>query len=81
MLEIDKFNKIIVANWKLNGSLQFIDEYLTGDKYDYCIAIKNGDDLLKKYVLNWVLENLIPLSSKNLKSVFIISYEESLSDL
>ena len=28
MLEIDKFNKIIVANWKLNGSLQFIDEYL-----------------------------------------------------
>tara|TARA_B100001142_G_scaffold269997_1_gene275893 strand:- start:5291 stop:6259 length:969 start_codon:yes stop_codon:yes gene_type:complete len=57
---------------------KFIDEYLTGDKYDYCIAIKNGDDLLKKYVLNWVLENLIPLSSKNLKSVFIISYEEML---
>ena len=27
MLQINKFNKIIAANWKLNGSLLFIDEY------------------------------------------------------
>ena len=27
MLEINKFNKIIVANWKLNGSFDFIDNY------------------------------------------------------
>ena len=28
MLEIEKFNKIIIANWKLNGSLSFSNEYL-----------------------------------------------------
>ena len=27
MLEINKFNKIIAANWKLNGSLDFIQGY------------------------------------------------------
>ena len=27
MLKIDQFTKIIVANWKLNGSLDFIDSY------------------------------------------------------
>ena len=27
MLEINKFNKIIAANWKLNGSLEFTSEY------------------------------------------------------
>ena len=27
MVEINKFNKIIVANWKLNGSLVFIRDY------------------------------------------------------
>ena len=27
MLEINKFNKIIVANWKLNGSFDFIESY------------------------------------------------------
>jgi len=27
MLEINKFNKIIVANWKLNGSFEFIESY------------------------------------------------------
>jgi triosephosphate isomerase len=29
MLEISKFNKIIVANWKLNGSFDFIQSYFT----------------------------------------------------
>ena len=28
MLDINKFNKIIVANWKMNGSIDFIHEYL-----------------------------------------------------
>ena len=28
MLKIDKFDKIIVANWKLNGSINFIEQYL-----------------------------------------------------
>ena len=27
MLEIQKFNKIIVANWKMNGSSSFIDNF------------------------------------------------------
>ena len=27
MLEIKKFNKIIAANWKLNGSIDFIEDY------------------------------------------------------
>ena len=28
MLEINKFDRIIVANWKLNGSIDFIEQYL-----------------------------------------------------
>jgi len=28
MLKINKFDKIIVANWKLNGSIDFIEQYL-----------------------------------------------------
>ena len=28
MLEIEKFNKIIAANWKMNGSLLFIDNFV-----------------------------------------------------
>ena len=27
MLKMDKFNKIVVANWKLNGSFDFIKSY------------------------------------------------------
>jgi len=57
---------------------KFVKEYLGDDKYNYCIEIINSDNLLSKYVLNWVLENLIPLKSKNLNSVYIISYEEML---
>ena len=28
MIEIQKYNRIIVANWKLNGSTSFLSEYL-----------------------------------------------------
>ena len=35
MLEIDKFNKIIIANWKLNGSLSFSNEYFKNIKFDH----------------------------------------------
>ena len=27
MLKIDNFKEIIVANWKLNGSFSFVEEY------------------------------------------------------
>ena len=44
MLEINKFNKIIVANWKLNGSFKFIDSYFNAlqsvnIKSDICAII------------------------------------------
>lgn len=44
MLEINKFNKIIVANWKLNGSFEFIDSYFNAlqsvnIKSDICAII------------------------------------------
>lgn len=44
MLEINKFNKIIVANWKLNGSFEFIDSYFNclqsvNIKSDICVII------------------------------------------
>ena len=28
MLEIDKLSKIVAANWKMNGSILFIDNFL-----------------------------------------------------
>ena len=34
MLEIDNFDKIIVANWKLYGSLSFIESYIKNIKFD-----------------------------------------------
>ena len=34
MLEIENFNKIIVANWKLQGSLSFIKTYIKNIKFD-----------------------------------------------
>ncbi len=34
MLEMDNFDKIIVANWKLNGSLSFSEEYFNNIKFD-----------------------------------------------
>lgn len=57
---------------------RFVDEYLEGGKLDYCNRINGGDDMLSKYVLNWVLENLIPLKSKYLCSTVMISYEETI---
>ena len=35
MFEINKFNKIIVANWKLNGSFDFIDNYFLNLSQSY----------------------------------------------
>lgn len=35
MLEIQKYNKIIVANWKLNGSSSFIESYINNIKLKY----------------------------------------------
>ena len=28
MIELDKFNKLFIANWKLNGSISFVKTYL-----------------------------------------------------
>lgn len=45
MIQINKFNKIIVGNWKLNGSFEFIDAYFKklstniGSKNDVCSII------------------------------------------
>ena len=34
MVEIKNFNKIIVANWKLNGSTSFVQDYIKGLDYN-----------------------------------------------
>ena len=34
MLEIDKFKKIIIANWKLNGSIPYLNEYIENIQFD-----------------------------------------------
>ena len=34
MIEINKFNKIIVANWKLNGSFDFIEQFFENLNYN-----------------------------------------------
>ncbi len=34
MVEIKNFNKIIVANWKLNGSTSFVKDYIKGLDYN-----------------------------------------------
>ena len=72
---------ILKNEWELtvNAYLKdkdFVERFLKGSKYDYCLKIMNGDDKLGMLILNWVLENLIPLNSKYLKKVLLISYEE-----
>ena len=34
MPKIDNFHKIIIANWKLNGSLAFVEKYLNNIRFD-----------------------------------------------
>ena len=34
MLKIEKFDKIIIANWKLNGSSSFLKNYLNNINFD-----------------------------------------------
>ena len=41
MLEINKFDRIIVANWKLNGSIDFIKQFL---QQLNCNKLNNPDD-------------------------------------
>ena len=45
MLEIDKFKKIIIANWKLNGSEAFVETYLNQ------INFKNYNNLNKSIII------------------------------
>ena len=35
IIQIDKFSKIIVANWKMNGSIRFIDNFFEKIAFKY----------------------------------------------
>ena len=43
MLDITKFDKFFIANWKLNGTLSFVQEYLSKITSNYseskCVVI------------------------------------------
>ncbi len=54
----------------------FRKKYLNNDLYDFCNNILHGQNELNKYILGWVLENLTPLRSRNIKKWFVVSYEE-----
>ena len=43
MLEIENFNNIIIANWKLNGSIEFAKDYIKNIEFD---RSKNVDNCL-----------------------------------
>ena len=45
MHKIDNFNKIIIANWKLNGSAAFVETYLNE------INFKNNNSLNKCVII------------------------------
>ena len=56
MLEINKFNKIIVANWKLNGSFEFIESY-----FNVLETVNFKKDMQRKLI---DLNNSIPYNFK-----------------
>tara|TARA_Y100000590_G_C15464026_1_gene917591 strand:+ start:40 stop:768 length:729 start_codon:yes stop_codon:yes gene_type:complete len=40
MLNLENFNKFIIGNWKLNGSLEFVEKYINDIRFN---SIKNPD--------------------------------------
>ena len=60
MLEIDKYNKIIIANWKLNGTSSFLRSFLNNLKLDKkhnntCIIICLPFPLINQIPLDFIL--------------------------
>lgn len=54
----------------------FVEHYLDEDVLAYCYKILEQGPLLQKYVLNWALENLVPIRMMPYKPDWIcISYE------
>ncbi|MDQ6963045.1 MAG: hypothetical protein Q9M28_11070 [Mariprofundaceae bacterium] len=43
------------------GNIKFIERELSQKQYDLCMDIVKNTSLLRKYVLNWVLENLMAI--------------------
>ena len=62
-------------NSYLNNN-NFIKKYLNKEQVEYANFILHNGNILIKNVLNWILQNIIPLKSKNLLKWTTITYEE-----
>ncbi len=67
-------------NWGLHlkgyvENKNFIDKHLSKEQYSLCSKIYEGGSLIEKHVLNWVLENLIPIRLMQTKEWLYVSYE------
>ena len=60
MLKIENFHKIIIANWKLNGSATFVDTYLKKIKFDI------NNDKNKRVIICPPFTLIDKIKSKNL---------------
>ena len=60
MLKIENFHKIIIANWKLNGSATFVDTYLRKIKFDI------NNDKNKRVIICPPFTLINKIKSKNL---------------
>lgn len=54
----------------------FVKKYLNEDKLKFIESVLDSGSLLEKHVLNWVLQNLIPLKSNYKNKWLTLSYEE-----
>lgn len=63
------------------GNMRFVEQELSQQQHDLCMDVMNGTSVLQKYVLNWILENLMPLRAMPRHPEWLyIAYEHCVLD-
>lgn len=76
-LSIQKRNWQNKAKAYLNDDV-FLENYLNDDQTQYANSILDEGSQMERYVLEWALENLVPLNSDRKENWLVITYEELL---
>jgi len=71
---------VMQKGWELTTSAYlnnkiFVEKYLLNDLYDYVSKIADTGSPIEKHVLNWCLENLVPIRSWGTSDWYKFSYE------
>jgi len=75
---------VMKLGWELSNSAYlnnkaFSQKYLYPETFEFAVRIDETGSLLEKFVLNWCLENLVPLQNWNEANWIKVSYEHIVS--